>query len=208
MRFILCAFILSCHTFCLHCVWFNHLICLSVNPRPLLTGCWWYGHSASRCSGKNLHRERQDLHWNQHQAGETRQCFVYPFSSCCHFHTCGYVSCTPHALVVISHLNGLYSITQWLRITLERGHVKPAQKMISQQTLELIVDQICAFVFSQIAGRRKLVCNCIFNVSDSKSANKTTLLAACLVEKIYWFTVMVAYPIVRFSEGDERQTGL
>lgn len=128
MRFILCAFILSCHTFCLHCVWFNHLICLSVNPRPLLTGCWWYGHSASRCSGKNLHRERQDLHWNQHQAGETRQCFVYPFSSCCHFHTCGYVSCTPHVLVVISHLNGLYSITQWLRITLERGHVKPAQE--------------------------------------------------------------------------------
>lgn len=93
------------------CVLFNHLL-LSLNHRPVLTGGWGHGHGASGCHEKNLDRERQDLHWNQHQAGETGQRSVDSFPSCSHLYTRGYVS--PYVLVVLCHLNVLCSRTQLL----------------------------------------------------------------------------------------------
>lgn len=61
------------------CVVFSNT--LYVNLRPVLTGGWRHGHGASRHTGKNFDWQRQDLHWNQHQAGETGQRSVDSFSS-------------------------------------------------------------------------------------------------------------------------------
>ncbi len=92
LSFLLCAFYFVLSFSITWSFW------LSFNSRPLFTGGWRHGHCASGCPGKELNRKRQDLHWNQQQAGETRQRFVYPLSSCCYLHTCGFVSHTAFVL--------------------------------------------------------------------------------------------------------------
>lgn len=127
---------------------------LSLIPKPLFSGGWWYGHSASSRPGKDLCRKRQDFHWNQQQAGETRQCFVYPFSSCCHIHTCDYVSHNPYVFIATKP-PVCYVCTRTHYIILKENAClvhncdEHAQKIKSQQTLELCIDQnLCVCVFT------------------------------------------------------------
>lgn len=69
--------------------------CLHINTRPLLSGGWWYGHSAPYRLPESHSGERQDFHRNQCQARQTRQCHVDSFPPNCNLHAYGHVSIGP-----------------------------------------------------------------------------------------------------------------
>lgn len=60
--------IFTCHAVLFVCT-VHHLIVSYFNFRPILTSGRRHGHGAPSSSGKDFSRERQDLHWHQHDAG-------------------------------------------------------------------------------------------------------------------------------------------